>query len=49
MIREIECQIRGLEHELQCIRSIGGTAGSPEILEIETGLSALSEALKGCK
>ena len=47
VIREIENEIRGLSHELQCARQCGLRTGEGEIDEIQADLAALTLALKG--
>ena len=47
VIREIENEIRGLSHELQCARQCGARAGESQIHEIQADFEALTLALKG--
>jgi hypothetical protein len=47
VIREIEAELRGLNHELQCARQCGARAGESQIHEIQADVDALTLALKG--
>lgn len=45
VIRELEKEIVGLEHELQMARQCGAHAGSPEILSAEAAIASARRAL----